>query len=156
MMAKLDSGFSNILVCIDNSKHSHKALSKAITIAEKFDSKLSLLMVIEESQVNFWDDTEFKVGVERPQVHLKKESRIFQQAEKILNDLAKRVPSKIKCSTEILTGDPARVIVNYSKKKKPNVIIIGSRGLGGFSKLLLGSVSRKVVDHATSSVFVIR
>jgi len=37
MMAKLDSGFSNILVCIDNSKQSHKALSKAITIAEKFE-----------------------------------------------------------------------------------------------------------------------
>jgi nucleotide-binding universal stress UspA family protein len=46
--------------------------------------------------------------------------------------------------------------VNYSKKKKPDVIIMGSRGLGGFSKLLLGSVSNKVVDHVSSSVLVIR
>lgn len=155
-MVKFDSGFSNILVCIDNSKQSQKALSRAISVAEKFDSKLSMLMVIEESQVNFWDDTEFKVGAERPQVHLKKESKIYQQAEKILNDLSKRVPSKIKCVTEILTGDPARVIVNYSKKNKPDVIILGSRGLGGFSKLLLGSISSKVVDHVSSSVLVIR
>jgi nucleotide-binding universal stress UspA family protein len=113
-------------------------------------------MVIEESQVDFWNDTEYKVGAERPQIHLKKESKIFQQAEKILNDLAKRVPSDINCVTEILTGDPAKVIVNYSKKKKPDVIIMGSRGLGGFSKLLLGSVSNKVVDHVSSSVLVIR
>jgi nucleotide-binding universal stress UspA family protein len=141
---------------VDNSKQSQKALSRAISVAEKFDSKLSILMVIEENKVNFWDDTEFKVGAERPQIHLKKESRIYRQAKKILNDLAKRVPSQINCVTEILTGDPAKVIVNYSKKKKPDVIIMGSRGLGGFSKLLLGSVSNKVVDHVSSSVLVIR
>ncbi len=155
-MVKINSGFSSILVCVDNSKQSQKALSKAISVAEKFDSKLSILMVVEENKVDFWDDTEFKVGAERPQIHLKKESKIYQQAEKILNDLVKRVPSKINCVTEILTGDPAKVIVNYSKKKKPDVIIMGSRGLGGFSKLLLGSVSSKVVDHASSSVLVIR
>ncbi len=155
-MVKINSGFSSILVCVDNSKQSQKALSRAISVAEKFDSKLSILMVVEESKVNFWDDTEFKVGAERPQIHLKKESKIYQQAEKILNDLTKRVPSQINCVTEILTGDPAKVIVNYSKKKKLDVIIMGSRGLGGFSKLLLGSVSNKVVDHVSSSVLVIR
>ena len=155
-MVKINSGFSSILVCVDNSKQSQKALSRAISVAEKFDSKLSILMVVEESKVNFWDDTEFKVDAKRSQIHLKKESKIYQQAEKILNDLAKRVPSQINCVTEILTGDPAKVIVNYSKKKKPDVIIIGSRDLGGFSKLLLGSVSNKVVDHVSSSVLVIR
>ena len=151
---KLDSRFSNILVCVDNSKQSQKALSRAISIAEKFDSKLNILMVIEDRQVDFWNDTEYKVGADNPQIHLKKESKIFQQVEKILNDLVKRVPSKINCVTEILTGDPAKVIVNYSKKKKPDVIIMGARGLGGFSKLLLGSVSSKVSDHASSSVLV--
>ena len=153
---KLDSRFSNILVCVDNSKQSQKALSRAISIAEKFDSKLNILMVIEDRQVDFWNDTEYKVGADNPQIHLKKESKIFQQVEKILNDLVKRVPSKINCVTEILTGDPAKVIVNYSKKKKPDVIIMGARGLGVFSKLLLGSVSSKVSDHASSSVLVVR
>jgi nucleotide-binding universal stress UspA family protein len=155
-MVKRNSGFSSILVCVDNSKQSQKALSRAISVAEKFNSKLSILMVIDERQVNFWDDTEYEVGAERPQIHLKKESKIYQQAEKILNDLAKRAPSQINCVTEILVGDPARVIVNYSKKKKPDVVILGARGLGGFSKLLLGSVSSKVSDHVSSSVLIIR
>jgi nucleotide-binding universal stress UspA family protein len=155
-MVKTNSEFSSILVCIDNSKQSQKALSRAISVAEKFNSKLKILMVIDERQISFWDDTEYEVGAERPQIHLKKESKIYRQAEKILNDLSKRVPSKIKCVSEILVGDPAKVIVNYSKKKKPDVIILGARGLGGFSKLLLGSVSSKVVNHASSSVLVVR
>ena len=155
-MVKIDSGFSNILVCIDDSKQSHKALARAISIAERFDSRLTLLMVIEGSQVNFWDDTEYKVGTDRPQIHLKKESKIYQQAEKILKDLAKRIPSDVKHTREILTGDPAKVIVNYTKKNNPDIVIIGSRGLGGFSKLLLGSVSIKVSEHVSSSVLIIR
>ena len=88
--------------------------------------------------------------------YLKKESKIYQQAVKILNDLAKRIPSQTNYVTDILTGDPAKVIVNYAKKKKPDLIIIGSRGLGGFKKLLLGSVSSKVVSHVSTSVLVIR
>ena len=120
------SVFSKILVCIDGSKKSQKALSKAISIAKKFDSKLTLLLVVEERLVDFWDDTEFKVDIERPQIHLKKESKIYQQAVKILNDLAKRIPSQTNYVTDILTGDPAKVSVNYAKKKKPDFIIIGS------------------------------
>ncbi len=150
------SVFSKILVCIDGSKKSQKALSKAISIAKKFDSKLTLLLVVEERLVDFWDDTEFKVDIERPQIHLKKESKIYQQAVKILNDLAKRIPSQTNYVTDILTGDPAKVIINYAKKKNPDLIIIGSRGLGGFKKLLLGSVSSKVVSHVSTSVLVIR
>ena len=150
------SVFSKILVCIDGSKKSQKALSKGISIAKKFDSKLTLLLVVEERLVDFWDDTEFKVDIERPQIHLKKESKIYQQAVKILNDLAKRIPSQTNYVTDILTGDPAKVIINYAKKKNPDLIIIGSRGLGGFKKLLLGSVSSKVVSHVSTSVLVIR
>jgi len=155
-MKKVVSVFSNILVCVDGSKKSQKALSKAISIAEKFGSKLTILLVVEERKVDFWNDTEFKVGVERPQIHLKKESKIYRQAVKILKDFAKRVPSQTNCITEILTGDPAKVIVNYVKKNKPDLTIVGSRGLGGFNKLLLGSVSSKVVDHVSTSVLVIR
>jgi len=148
--------FSNILVCVDSSKKSHKALIKAIAIAEKFDSNLIILMVIEESLVDFWSETEFNAGAKRSQIHLKKDSKLYQQAQKIMDDFKKRVPSKINCKTEIFTGNPAKVIINYSKKIKPDVIVMGSRGLGGFSKLLLGSVSSKVVEHTSTSVLIIR
>ncbi|MDX1596932.1 MAG: universal stress protein [Nitrosopumilaceae archaeon] len=149
------SAFSDILVCVDSSNKSQKALIKAIAIAEKFDSSLTILMVIEEGIVDFWSDTEFS-SENKNQIKLKKDSQIYQQAKKIMNDFKKRIPSKVKCKTEILTGDPARVIINYSKRKKPDIIVIGSRGLGGFSKLLLGSVSSKVSEHTSTSVLIVR
>jgi nucleotide-binding universal stress UspA family protein len=150
------SQFPEILVCVDGSKNSQKALSKSIVIAEKFDSKLIILLVIPENQIDFWDDTEYRVGSDTPQRNLKKDSKIYRQAEKILNDFAKRVPSTIKCLTKILVGDPANVILKFSKKNKPSMIIIGSRGLGGFSKLLLGNVSSKISDHSSTSVLIVR
>ncbi len=152
----INQAFSKILVCVDSSKKSHKALLKAISIAEKFDSKLIILMVIEERLVDFWSETEFNAGAKRSQIHLKKDSKIYQQAQKIMDDFKKRVPVKINCKTEILTGNPGNVIVNYSKKIKPDLIVVGSRGLGGFSKLLLGSVSNKVTEHVSTSVLIIR
>lgn len=150
------SPFPEILVCVDGSKNSQKALSKSIAIAEKFNSKLIILLVIPENQIDFWDDTEYKASSDTPQRSIKKESKIYHQAEKILNDFTKRVPSTIKCITKILTGDPANIILDFSKKKKPSMIIVGSRGMGGFSKLLLGSVSSKISDHSLTSVLIVR
>jgi len=69
----INQAFSKILVCVDSSKKSHKALLKAISIAEKFDSKLIILMVIEERLVDFWSETEFDADAKRSQIHLKKD-----------------------------------------------------------------------------------
>jgi len=155
-MTKTDGGFFDILVCVDGSDKSQKALLKAISMSEKFGSKLTILLVIEERLVDFWADTEFKPRDIKSQVSLKKDSRIYKKSKKFLDEFAKRVPSKIKCSTKILTGDPAKVILNYEKKNKPDLIILGSRGLGGFSKLLVGSVSTKVFNHSSTSLMVIK
>ena len=47
-------------------------------------------------------------------------------------------------------------ITNYSAAQKVDLIVVGTRGSGGFKRLLLGSVSSGVVNHATSSVLVVR
>lgn len=148
-------GFSNILVCVDNSKQSQKALQVGNVLAEKLNSRITLLLVIEESKVDFWDDTEFKAETKRPQVHLKHNSRIYKKAQKILNELTNRVPPQIKCKLVVKVGDPAEEILKISRNKI-DLIVIGSRGLGGFAKLLQGSVSNKVSNHARCSVLIVR
>ena len=150
------SPFQKIVVCLDGSKKSQKALLKAIQISEKFHSQLTLLLVIPEQQIDFWDDTEYRPESSTPQRSLKKDSKIYEQSEKILKDFSRRVPSTIKCVTKILVGDPSNNILTFARKNKPNLIILGSRGSGGFSKLLMGSVSSKVSDHATTSVMIVR
>lgn len=54
------------------------------------------------------------------------------------------------------SGEPATVIVDCVKKDGYDTVIIGSRGMGRMAKLLMGSVSTKVVTHAPCSVFVVR
>ena len=62
----------------------------------------------------------------------------------------------LKISSEIIQGSPAQVIVDEAERWGADLIIMGSRGAGIWSRLLLGSVSNAVVHHAKCSVEVIR
>ena len=153
-MAK--NNFSKILVCVDGSKYSELALSKAISLADKYSSKLFLVNVIDEHLIDFWNETEYAVGTKKPQTHLKKDSKIMLEAEKMVKKYAKKIPTKIESSKKILVGDISNEIVNYADKAKIDLIIVGVRGLGKFKKLLLGSISSKISDHSSCSVLIIK
>ena len=58
--------------------------------------------------------------------------------------------------TLLLQGNPASIILDYSKKEKFDLLIMGSRGLGKFKELILGSVSGKIVHHSPCAVMLIR
>ena len=62
----------------------------------------------------------------------------------------------LKISSEIIQGSPAQVIVDEAEHWGADLIIMGSRGLGIWNRLLLGSVSNAVVHHAKCSVEVVR
>ena len=62
----------------------------------------------------------------------------------------------LKISSEIIQGSPAQVIVDEAESWGADLIIMGSRGLGIWNRLLLGSVSNSVVHHAKCSVEVVR
>jgi len=148
--------FSKILVCVDGSKYSDLALSKAISLSEKYNSKLFLVNVIDEHLIDFWNETEYAVGTKRPQTHLKKDSKIMLETEKMLKRYSKKIPQTIDYSEKILVGDISNEIVNYANKTKIDLIIVGVRGLGKFKKLLLGSISSKISDYSSCSVLIIK
>jgi len=153
-MAKND--FSKILVCIDGSKYSKLALSKAISLSEKYGSKLFLVNVIDEHLIDFWSETEYSVGTKNPQIHIKKNSKIMLDTEKMLKKYSKKIPLNVEYSEKILIGDVSNEIVNYANKVKIDLIIVGVRGLGKFKKLLLGSISNKISDYSSCSVLIIK
>lgn len=62
----------------------------------------------------------------------------------------------LKVSSEIIPGPPRQVIVDEAEKWGADLIVMGSRGLGAWNRLLLGSVSSAVVHHAKCSVEIVR
>jgi nucleotide-binding universal stress UspA family protein len=62
----------------------------------------------------------------------------------------------LKISSEIIQGPPAQVIVDEAESWGADLIVMGSRGLGIWNRLLLGSVSNAVVHHARCSVEIVR
>jgi nucleotide-binding universal stress UspA family protein len=62
----------------------------------------------------------------------------------------------LKISSEIIQGPPRQVIVDEAESWGADLILMGSRGLGAWNRLLLGSVSSAVVHHAKCSVEIVR
>lgn len=70
--------------------------------------------------------------------------------------LSKASDKTLKISHEIIGGSPSQVIVEEAERWGADLILMGSRGLGAWNRLLLGSVSTAVVHHAKCSVEVVR
>jgi nucleotide-binding universal stress UspA family protein len=58
--------------------------------------------------------------------------------------------------TEVLEGPPADAILRVAEARNVDLIVMGARGLGSLGSLLLGSVSQKVLAHATCPVMIVR
>ena len=66
------------------------------------------------------------------------------------------VSQGIEVETHAREGQPAEVIIDVAKQVQADLIVVGSRGLTGIKRFLLGSVSSKVSEHASCSVMIVR
>ncbi|MDY6827222.1 MAG: universal stress protein [Bacillota bacterium] len=141
------------LVCTDGSEQSQKALEKAVLLAGGCNAEeVAVINVYEERP---YIEAYSRQGIER-QVEIKEEEK--KQREKILKDASAFLEGKgIKARTIFKEGQPAETIVEVGCGEGFDFIVIGSRGLGGLKKALLGSVSNAVVQQADKcSVVVVR
>jgi nucleotide-binding universal stress UspA family protein len=141
--------FHNILVCVDGSEHSERALTEAIDLATTQNSRLTLLTAI--SRPPYWANTPMTAaGIEPLAVDLEHE------AAKTLRAAVDQVPASIPV-TKILTEDPIRdALVCQIKSGKYDLVVMGSRGRGALSASLLGSVSHYALNHSDVPVLIIR
>ncbi|MBC7076247.1 MAG: universal stress protein [Syntrophomonadaceae bacterium] len=144
--------FDNILVPVDGSDYSNNAVKKAVAIAEKYDSNITLLHVISHSQIaNIVPPQTLPVVTEEMLEGLTQVGKeILEEAHKIIG------PKKLNVSVELAWGSPAQVILEKANSKPYDLIIIGSRGRGGISGLLLGSVSDRVAHLASCPVMIVK
>lgn len=141
-----------VLVAVDGSEHSLKAVDYAIDIALKYGSEMYLLHVVDKVEVP--EEIKKYASVEKiedPPEYL------------VLNEIGNRILKKVEETAKekgvrkvrpiILEGDPADKITTFACDNDIDWIFMGSRGLGGVKGLLMGSVSNKVC-HLTDSTCV--
>ncbi len=92
-----------------------------------------------------------------PQPHVEESEVVQRKGEELLGRMAKElqhVPYRVQ--TEMLTGDPAFMILEAAVRRSAQLVLVGSRGMKAIKRFFLGSVSEKVLVHATCSVLIIR
>lgn len=137
-----------VLVPIDGSKASYKALSHAVYIAKHNKIELTLLYVVDLNK----EVSDF----ERVSLSGYVPENIKSKGIEILNKLAKEIPQEIKINTSIKIGFPTEVIVEKAKNENYDIIVMGSRGLGKIKSIFMGSVSQYVLKYAHCPVLIVR
>ncbi|MDL1970039.1 MAG: universal stress protein [Candidatus Desulfofervidaceae bacterium] len=134
-----------ILVPVDGSKYALKAAKKAAVLAKAFGASVIIISVAPD--IGLWElGYDVKEKLERQAHKSVEEAKSFVKEQGI--DDVKGI---------ILSGIPvAEGILKTAQEEKIDIITIGSRGLTGLTKFMLGSVAQKVVTHATCSVFVVK
>jgi nucleotide-binding universal stress UspA family protein len=133
-----------ILVAVDGSAYSEKALEFACELADKFEGKMHLLHVPQGAAA----DRVMVLGGASIMIHASRDE--IEKAGHTMLEAAREIAEEAapgRVTTELRGGDPAHEIVSSAEENNADCIVIGSRGLGDFGGLLLGSVSHKV-NHA--------
>ncbi len=141
--------FNNILVAFDGSEQSRKALTRAIHIAEHSpDTKLTVIHVYETPQ--------YIIGESVITATARLETKYYEQSTKIVEEAEQKIAHLQHASAALLQGNTTKVILDQANELKSDVIIMGSRGIGGFKELILGSVSNNIVQYSKIPVLIIK
>jgi nucleotide-binding universal stress UspA family protein len=146
-----------ILVAVDGSSHSMKAVEYASVIAAACDAKVFILTVLRSHQLPKVSD-ELRSYAKLEQI----EGADFEAMKMLSNKLLSHAEVTARklgvkdVSKSVETGPVARTIVSVAKQNKADLIVIGSRGLGNIEATLRGGVSHRVELLAKCSVLTVK
>ena len=140
--------FSKLLVPVDGSENSVRALEAAIFLSKKIDAHVTVMHVMQKPPTVY--------------IHPQKELEELllnyrREAEQILarcEEIGNR--NGVELKKVIIEGDVASKILGFAEKEGLDMIVMGHRGSGRFKEMVLGSVSQKVLNQTKRSVLIIR
>ncbi|BBG24079.1 universal stress protein [Sulfuracidifex tepidarius] len=141
--------FKSIVVAYDGSEHANRALEIGIDLAQKYNAKLDVIEVI---------DTAMLTGMGLAPVPAEVVDQIYTKAKREV-EMAKNKAVQAGLSNvsgETLEGDPASSLLEYAGKNGADLIITGSRGLSTLKRIVLGSVSSRIVQESKIPVLVVK
>jgi len=144
----------SILVATDASSASNRALSLAIDMSVKHGAALHIIYVVRDMQL----PAKLRKMAEVENIADARGDVLMFVADQVLNDASARAKKGgvEKVKTFAGSGDPAGAIIAYAKRRKIDLIVLGTRGLSKAQGMLLGSVSRKVLNLCKVNCLVVR
>jgi len=152
--------FNSILVAVDGSEHSKKALTYALQLAEKLDGKITLIHVY-SFVVPLGPSIDTISGPAVTPASAVLTAKIAEDAKqmgkRILDDAEQIVKERgISVEKVLREGDAVKEIVAVAQEGKFDLVVVGHRGLGKLKELLLGSVSEGVSRKAPCPVLIVK
>jgi nucleotide-binding universal stress UspA family protein len=139
---------TSIVVGTDGSEPAERALDEAIAIALRDGAALHIVTAFPDP------------AIIREQITSSAKTQsvnLSEVADTVLSRAARRAEEKgVKPETHARESDPASAIIEVADAQKADLIVVGSRGLSGIQRFLMGSVSSKVSAHAHTNVMIVR
>lgn len=137
--------FETVVVPIDGSAHADAAIERALSIARHLDATVHLLSVVDVTPAGIDERTDLRLD------------RLENAAERIIDDgVATAESAGIDPETAIRYGSTDRTIRNYAAERDAALLVMGTHGRSGIDRLLLGSVTERVLRTATVPVLTVR
>jgi nucleotide-binding universal stress UspA family protein len=152
--------FRKILVAVDGSEPSNRALKYAAELALRFGAELKVLVVVPKVMLPAFPNE----GIGTVPAALYSEVDRYQERaraayQKVLEDsirVVRETHPEVRVEGVLREGRPSSTIVEMADKEGVDLIVMGSRGLGGIMGWVLGSTSRRVVDSCTKPILVVK
>ncbi len=145
---------NKIIVAVDGSEHSMRAVAKAKEIGKALDSTIILVNVVEFmhhlTENVMVDETAIKEEQKERDGMKKRHEALLVKTKSALEELGDKV------QTELLEGNPAHELIKYIESSDADLVILGSHGVKGLGRFMLGSVVSKVIHHVDKSVLIVR
>jgi len=142
--------FKNILVPFDLSSPAHHAFKVALDMAQKYDSKITLITCVEEDTWHhkFYDSRIYSELLKKKR---KTAEKYMEKLEVSANKAGVNIKFQVLRSTSVVKD-----ITTFAKSKKIDLIVMSSHGRTGWDKLILGSVANGVIQRTRSPVLLIK
>jgi len=140
--------YNKLLVAYDGSNLADKALGHALALAERYEASLVVVHVYGVPMFNSGDML-IAAPAEWAADYAKHSASVLETAKD-------KVPPEARAEFRLVNGNPAETILSLAAETGADLIVMGSRGLGGIREFVLGSVSHNVVQHAKVPVLIVK
>lgn len=137
--------YKKILVAVDGSAQADKAVREAVKIAKRNETTLFVL--------NVKDDIQLYGSAYGVPLILE---NIEEQSRAIIERAANIIKKQVEFESYRLEGSPKKEIVSFAQEHDIDLIVIGVTGKGAFDRLVVGSTTAYVIDHARCNVLVVK